>query len=73
MKWRQPLPQSAVVSIDVLHLHGATDADAGTQVDGLMADAWLACEGTASRVAIGVRPARSRATRMQACSPEMPR
>ena len=34
-------------------MHRATDTDAGTQVDRLMADAGLACEGTVSRVAIG--------------------
>jgi len=53
MKRRQPLPEPAVIGIDVLYVSGAVDTDAGTQVDSLVTDAGLACESTVSRVAIG--------------------
>src|SRR5450830_42668 len=53
MENAQPSPQTAVIGVDVLHVGSTAYAYAGTQVDGLMADACLPGEGRIGRMAIG--------------------
>lgn len=41
MEASHPLAQAAVISIDVLHMHGPFDTCTGGQIDRFMADAGL--------------------------------
>src|SRR5476649_943835 len=53
MENAQPSPKTAVIGIDVLHVGSTAYAYAGTQVDGLMADAGLPGKSRIRRMPIG--------------------
>ena len=53
VKARQPLPEAAVVGVDVLYMDGATHALAGAQVDAFVGDTCFAREGPVGRMRIG--------------------